>query len=201
MAFGDSVTLGWTSADNPSPPPPYILTTLVREAYPAVLQQLLATRYSTQSITVANEGKGGERAQDALPRASGAFGLHRPEVVLILMGYNDIGTGGGGIEDGIRGINELVKEARFRGARVLLGTLTRPSIGVNRGLDNLTVSRFNDRLRDVARGERITLVDIYQASGNDPNRYNSADGRHPNAAGYRLIAETFAAAIRAEFER
>jgi lysophospholipase L1-like esterase len=46
----------------------------------------------------------------------------------------------------------------------------------------------------------VPLVDVYAAWVHDPNRYNSADGRHPNAAGYRLIAETFFAAIRAEFE-
>jgi lysophospholipase L1-like esterase len=200
MAFGDSITVGWTSAENPTGTPPYILSTFTTEAYPSVLQSLLSARYTTQSITVINEGKGGERAQDALGRASVAFNGQRPEVVLIMMGYNDLAVGDAGIEPGIRAVNDLVKEARFRGARVLLGTLTPPPIGVNRGIGNTTITRFNERLKEVARGELVPLVDVYAAWAHDPNRYNSADGRHPNAAGYRLIAETFFAAIRAEFE-
>lgn len=200
MAFGDSITVGIVSSENPGGTPFYILTPVPAQAYPTVLQQLLAARYSTQSITVQNEGKGGERAQDAGGRAQTAFNGSRPEVVLIMMGYNDLSAGEAGIEDGIRGVNDLVKEARFRGARVLLGTLTPPPIGVNRGIGAGTIARFNQRLRDVARGEVVPLVDVHAAWSHDPNRYNSADGRHPNEAGYRLIAETFFAAIRAEFE-
>ncbi len=200
MAFGDSVTVGWTSAENPNAPPPYILSTLTTESYPSVLQSLLSARYTEQTITVLNEGFGGQRAQDALGRASQTFNANRPQVVLIMMGYNDLGIGEAGIEGGIRGVNDLVKEARFRGARVLLGTLTHPPIGVSRGIANSTISRFNERLKDVARGENLPLVDVYAAWASDPNRYNSADGRHPNALGYRLIAETFMTAIRNEFE-
>lgn len=200
LAFGDSVTLGIVSTENPTGTPFYILTPVPDLAYPAVLQRLLAARYTTQAITVLNDGKGGERAQDALGRASASFNGHRPEVVLIMMGYNDLGIGEAGIEDGIRGVNDLVKEARFRGARVFLATLTRPPIGINRGIGDGAISRFNTRLREVARGENAVLVDVYQATAADPNRYNSADGRHPNEAGYRLIAETFFAAIRAELE-
>jgi acyl-CoA thioesterase-1 len=201
LAFGDSVTVGITSTENPAAPPPYLLTPVPDDAYPAVLQRLLAARYTTQSITVLNEGKGGERAQDALGRASVSFNGHRPEVVVIMMGYNDLAVGDAGIEDGIRGINDLVKEARFRGAsRVFLATLTPPPIGVNRGIGGSTIARFNERLRDVARGENAVLVDVHQAWLPNPNRYNSADGRHPNAAGYRLIAETIFAALRADLE-
>lgn len=200
MAFGDSITVGWTSEENPSGTPPYLLSTLTTDAYPSVLQSLLNARYTEQTVTVANEGKGGERAQDAMSRASAAFNGSRPQVVLIMMGYNDLGVGDAGIEPGVRAVNDLVKEARFRGARVLLATLTPPPIGVNRGIGTSTISRFNERLRDVARGENVPLVDVYAAWAHDPNRYNSADGRHPNKAGYRLIAETFLTAIRAEFE-
>jgi lysophospholipase L1-like esterase len=117
-----------------------------------------------------------------------------------MMGYNDLGVGEAGVEPGARAVNDLVKEARFRGARVLLATLTPPPIGVNRGIGNTTISRFNDRLKAIARGENVPIVDVYAAWASDPNRYNSADGRHPNALGYRLIAETFMTAIRNEFE-
>ena len=59
---------------------------------------------------------------------------------------------------------------------------------------------LNDRLRAMARGENAVLVDLYAAMASQPDLYNSADGRHPNEAGYRKIAETFFAAIQADFE-
>lgn len=199
LAFGDSITVGWTSAENPSPPPFYLLTT-VADPYPSLLQRLLAARYTTQAITVQNEGKGGERAQDGIGRAQTAFNAARPEVVLIMDGYNDLGVGDAGIEPGLAAIGEIAKDARFRGARVFIATLTPPPIGVNRGIGNTTIGRFNEGLRALARGENAVLVDVYQSWLPNPNLYNSADGRHPNAAGFRKIAETFFEAIRAELE-
>ena len=200
LAFGDSVTVGVVATDNPSPPPPYILRDVPNESYPTVLRQMLASRYASQTITVLNEGKGGEKAVDALGRAFVVFNANRPEAALILHGYNDLGAGEAGIDPAIAAVNDMVKDARFRGARVFLGTLTPPPLNVNRGISNTTIVRFNDKLRVMAKGENAVLVDVYQAFAGDPNRYVSDDGRHPNVAGYRKIAEAFFAAIQAEFE-
>lgn len=201
LAFGDSITVGVVSTDNPSPPPPYILTNVPAAAYPEVLRQLLAARYSTQSITMINEGKGGEKAVDSVGRAQSVFNANRPEVALIMDGYNDLSLlGEAGIDPAIAAVNDMVKDARFRGARVFLGTLTPPPVNVNRGIGNSTISRYNEKLKAMAKGENAVLVDVYAAFAVDPNRYNSADGRHPNEAGYRLIAETFFAAIQRELE-
>jgi lysophospholipase L1-like esterase len=201
LAFGDSVTLGVVSADNPSAPPPYILREVPNDAYPTVLRQLLAARYSTQTITVLNEGKGGEKAVDGVGRAQTVFNANRPEVALIMDGYNDLSTlGEAGIDAAVAAVNDMVKDARFRGARVFLATLTPPPVNVNRGISNSVIVRYNEKLRAMAKGENAVLVDVYAAFAPDPNRYNSADGRHPNEAGYRKIAETFLAAIQADLE-
>lgn len=200
LAFGDSVTVGVVAAVNPAGSPPYLLREVPDAAYPRVLQQLLAARYTSQAITVTNEGKGGEKVVDGVGRAQSVINANRPGAVLILDGYNDLGLGEAGIDPAIAAITTIAKDARFRGARVFIGTLTPPPVGVNRGLSNTTITRFNAKLRDVARGENAVLVDVYDAFAGNPNAYNSDDGRHPNEAGYRRIAETFFAAIQRELE-
>lgn len=201
LAFGDSITVGVVATDNPSAPPPYLLRDVPNESYPTVLKQLLAARYSSQTITMINEGKGGEKAVDGVGRAQSVFNANRPEVALIMDGYNDLSTlGEAGIDPAIAAINDMVKDARFRGARVFLATLTPPIPNSNRGIGNVTIVRFNEKLKAMAKGENAVLVDVYAAMASDAGRYNSADGRHPNEAGYRKIAETFFAAIQAELE-
>ena len=200
VAFGDSVTVGIIATENPTRDPFYILRESPAEAYPTVLRQLLAARYATQSITVINAGKGGERATDGAGRIGSVLATHRPDVVLILQGYNDLGLGEAGIAPGLAAMNDIVKTARFRGARVFLATLTPPNRGGTRGLSNTLVTTFNAGLRSIARGENAVLVDLYEAMSDDPGRYNSDDGRHPNAAGYRRMAEVFAEVVRRELE-
>lgn len=201
VAFGDSITVGVVATDNPSPPPPYLLTNVPDQSYPTVLRQLLAARYSTQTITVLNEGLGGQKAVDAVGRAFSTFNATRPEGALILIGYNDLSNGGEqAIDPAIAAISDMVKDARFRGARVFLGTLTPPIPNMNKGIGNITIVRFNEKLKDIARGENAILVDLYAAMAGDAGRYNSADGRHLSIEGYRKVAETFFAAIQAEFE-
>jgi lysophospholipase L1-like esterase len=94
----------------------------------------------------------------------------------------------------------MVKAARFRGVQVLLATLTPPNRQATRGLSERLIQPFNDGLRSIARGEGAALVDLYEAMSDDPNRYNSDDGRHPNEAGYRRMAEVFFTAIRDTLE-
>jgi lysophospholipase L1-like esterase len=200
LAFGDSVTVGIVATENPSRDPFYLLRPVPEAAYPTVLGQLLASRYGTQQTTVVNAGKGGEKAADAVGRASNEIRGNRPDVLLLLDGYNDVGAGDAGIQPGLAGINEIVKIARFQGAQVFIATLTPPNLRATRGLSGALVGAFNQGLRDIARGENAVLVDVYEAMASDPNRYNSDDGRHPNEAGYRKIAETFFEVIQAELE-
>ena len=200
VAFGDSVTEGWVASTNPSGNPPYVLRMVPNESYPTVLRQMLASRYSTQTLTVLNYGKGGEKAVDGVGRAFAAFNHERPDGALILDGYNDLGQGDAGIDPAIAAINDMVKDARFRGARVFIGTLTPPFPNANKGIARSTIDRFNAKLRDMARGENAVLVDVNAYFAVDPNRYNSDDGRHPNEAGYRVIAQAFFDAIQREFE-
>lgn len=201
LAFGDSMTVGTTTTLNPSAPPPYLFQDLTNDSYPAVLTQLLSARYTSQTITVRNEGKGGEKAVDGVGRAQVVINANRPEVVLIMDGYNDLGTSGeAGIDPAIAAITDIAKDARFRGARVFIATLSPPPVAVNRGISNTTIARFNEKLRVAARGEGAVLVDVYAAMEHDPNRYNSDDGRHLNITGYRKVAETFLAAIQADLE-
>lgn len=201
VAFGDSITVGVVATDNPSAPPPYILTDVPNQSYPTVLRQLLAARYSTQTITVLNEGLGGQKAVDAVGRAFSTFNATRPDGALILIGYNDLSNGGEqAIDPAIAAISDMVKDARFRGARVFLATLTPPIPNVNKGIGNITIVRFNEKLKAMARGENAILVDLYAAMAGDAARYNSADGRHLSIEGYRKVAEMFFAAIQAEFE-
>lgn len=201
LAFGDSITVGVISAVNPAGTPPYILTDVPNDAYPIVLQRLLAARYTSQAITVRNEGKGGEKVVDGVGRAQSVINANRPEVVLIMDGYNDLSTGGeAAIDPAIAAISDIAKDARFRGARVFMATLSPPPVAVNRGISNTTIVRFNEKLRVAARGEVAVLVDVYGAMAHDPNRYNSADGRHLSIEGYRKVAETFFAAIQADLE-
>ncbi|MGE3188615.1 MAG: GDSL-type esterase/lipase family protein, partial [Vicinamibacterales bacterium] len=158
LAFGDSVTAGVVATVNPSGDPFFLLQDVPGDSYPAVLARLLAERYPAQAITVSNEGKGGEKAVDGVGRAQGLIAAQRPEVVLLLDGYNDLSTAGeAGIAPAIAAITDIAKDARFRGARVFLATLTPPAPGGNRGIGNQTVVRFNEALREVARGEGAVL--------------------------------------------
>ena len=59
---------------------------------------------------------------------------------------------------------------------------------------------INDRLRQVARGEGAVLVDLFSALLPDVNANVSIDGLHLTPLGYRRVAETVFAAIRADLE-
>ena len=59
---------------------------------------------------------------------------------------------------------------------------------------------INDRLRQVARSEGAVLVDLFSALLPDVNANVSIDGLHLTPLGYRRVAETVFAAIRADLE-
>lgn len=193
MAFGDSLTEGKLSLT---------VTMLIdapAHAYPTKLLAALAERYPDQQIAMINEGAGGERASESLPRFNGALSMHRPEAVLLMHGVNDLNAVGTGItQAAVDALEELVKEAKNRGLTVLVATLPplrEPKAGCPECVDS-----FNSRLRSVAAAKGAVLVDVHAAWG-DGSGLMGADGVHPTEAGYEVIAAAFFEAIRRTIEQ
>ena len=197
MAFGDSVTASQVivpGTDNVE------LISAVAP-YPTVLSQLLVARYVGQPVSVFNAGLPGEKAQFAGPRFGAAFRAANPDAVIVLEGYNDLlyADPVQGIQAAELGVSALAAEARNHGARVFISTLA-PTKPGRRHIPLSVIVSANDRLRVVARGEGASVIDVFSALLPDLDGNIGSDGLHPTEIGYRRIAETVFAAIRADLE-
>jgi lysophospholipase L1-like esterase len=180
-------------------------------AYPLKLQSLLSSRYAAQSITVINEGNGGETA------AAGALDLPRvlnndmPQALLLLEGINDIHSPPTGSPQSsmipvvISSLRTMVQEGKRRGLTVFLATLLPERKGSCRSFD------WNDAIEDVvpadtqirslASSEGVTLIDMYPAFAGSLDTLLGPDGLHPSEAGYQKMADLFYAAITQKLEQ
>jgi len=207
LAFGDSITAGEITSPiagiSAQGFPNFILRLVPSASYPTVLQNLMTARYTAQasSISVINEGLAGERARDASAqsRIAQALATHRPNVLLLMHGYNDI-IDPSVLSSTATAVAVMAAEGRNRGARVFIANLAPSRTTGSNARPSSSVIGFNERLLPVIRGEGATLVDVYSALLPDVNTYIGVDGLHPNEAGYRKIAETFLATIQATLE-
>jgi lysophospholipase L1-like esterase len=206
LAFGDSLTSGEitvpTSATS-SGAPNFTLIVVPTASYPTQLLQLLRARYTDQAtlLEVVNSGKPGEWAQDGALRLPGVLSNVRPEAVMLLEGYNDLGaTGSSGVTAAAAAIERMAKEIRARGARVFLSTLPPPGPGNAKGVPTAQVLSLNDRIRSIAASEGAVLVDAHAGIGTDIARYVGTDGLHLTEAGYQRLADLFFTAIRGNLE-
>jgi acyl-CoA thioesterase-1 len=191
LAFGDSLTEGRIALTAN-------FLAVVPGSYPERLRAQLGARYTEQLFTVPNEGVGGEWAQDGAQRFPGVVRTHSPEVVILLEGANDMGAlGRNGIAGATRALETMAKEARFRGARVILAGL--PPLRPPSPISPL-VSEFNTRVRELARGEGAIYVDLFAAFAGNEAALIGPDGLHPTPAGYQRMADTFVETIRTNFE-
>lgn len=207
LAFGDSVTAGEVTV----PTGALVLgrggasrqVVVPSASYPTVLERTLRGRYSAQAsvISVANYGLPGEKVVDARPRFISALNAVRPEVVLLMGGYNDIPSGADGAASGAANEMRLMAaEARSRGMRVFIATLTPSVPGRFRAISQFLLLDYVQRIRAVAAAEDAVLVDLYQQMLPDAERYIGVDGLHPNEAGYTRMADLFFQAIQNTFE-
>ena len=204
LAFGDSMTHGEVTTPVGSAPGMSPMTVVPTAAFPAQLEARLRARYRSQSgaVAVANEGRSGELAVNALPRLAQLLANTQPQALLLLHGSNDLlDFGAGGVSPASAAMNLLAREGRSRGARVFIALLPPPIAGRQRSVPDGVVRAFNDQLRAIAAGEGALVVDLYAALSGDLGRYIGVDGHHPNEAGYQRIADEFLARISAELER
>lgn len=169
-------------------------------AYPARLQAMLAERYPAQSVSVINEGAGGEQIEasvEALPRILTA---DAPDVLLLQHGINTINAShAAAIPTVVSNLRYMVQVARSRGIPVFVGTLLPERPGGCRAYDYADdkddIIPANVQIRAMVGTEGAVLVDLYQAFNGQTALLIGEDGLHPSAAGYRAIAETYLAAI------
>jgi lysophospholipase L1-like esterase len=163
VAFGDSLTHG-TGANE-------------AESYPAVLASLINRK-------VVRAGVPGETTADGLRRIESVLEEHRPALVVMSLGGNDMlrKVSDSEITLNLRRIIQLI---RGRGASVVLFGVPRPGL----------ITSAPEFYEEIARefnipyeGKIVTDV-LYHPD-------QKSDMIHPNAKGYRRMAEAFAELLK-----
>ncbi len=163
LAFGDSLTYG-TGADG-------------AQSYPAVLATLTGRR-------VVNAGVPGEVSGEGLARLPGLLDEHRPQLLILMHGGNDL-LRKGSPDELTRNLRTMVDTARTRGIAVVLVGVPAPGL-------LLDVPELYPRLAKEYRlpydSETLRAIESDRALKSDPI--------HPNAEGYRRFAQRLATLLR-----
>ncbi len=163
LAFGDSLTYG-TGADG-------------AQSYPAVLAALIGRR-------VVNAGVPGEVSGEGLARLPALLDEHRPQLLILMHGGNDL-LRKGSPEELTRNLRTMVDTARARGIAVVLVGV--PAPGLLLGVPEL-YPRLAQEYKLPYDGETLRAIEGDRALKSDPI--------HPNAEGYRRLAQRLAALLR-----
>jgi acyl-CoA thioesterase-1 len=166
VALGDSLTAGFGVAKD--------------EAWPALIEARL--RAEGYPYRVVNAGVSGDTTAGGLRRVDWVLKA-RPDVVVVALGANDglRAQSVGAIEANLVAIVERLKAS---GARVLLaGMRMPPNYGAEYGRAYASV------FPSVARRTGTPLMPFLLDGVAADRRLNQADGIHPTADGYRVIAD------------
>jgi lysophospholipase L1-like esterase len=186
MAFGDSITAGDGGG--------------VGGGYPSYLQADLRSYWG--AATVIQAGDPGTKSEQGESRLAGELSSHRPAYTLILYGTNDwnIARCRHQFEcPTVDALRSMVLQARGAGSNPVLGTI--PPVNPaytdrNAAERNDWVSRINDLVRGMAESEGVTIAEIHADFMAEPSlRDLFADDKHPNDAGYQVMASSWWDAI------
>jgi lysophospholipase L1-like esterase len=195
LTFGDSLTEGLSTPDLFSYDPG------TSKGYPFKLRELLAARYTTQTIQVHNAGLGGHRAVDDLDRLTNELTDKQPDVTILLEGTNDLATNVS-VTDTIAAMSRLCLEIRNRGSRLLLSTLPPQRPGGPRASAPAEIVPFNQALAALAPTVGATLVDIYPLITTPlADGLLAPDGLHLTEAGNARIAQAYFNTIKSLWEQ
>ncbi|MDH5613269.1 MAG: arylesterase [Gammaproteobacteria bacterium] len=163
LAFGDSLTHG-TGTDRP-------------QAYPARLQEMLAR-------TVINAGIPGEVSATGLARLGNLLKTHRPELLILCHGGNDI-LRHYNLKQTKENLQQMIDLAKASNTQVVL-------IGVPQFGIFLSSAPFYEEL---AHSNQLPLENNVLSDILGNNRLKS-DQIHPNAEGYEIFAKSITALLQ-----
>ena len=147
------------------------------ESYPAQLEKLIGRR-------VVRAGVPGEDTAQALARLPAALDEHAPRLLLLCIGGNDF-LRRLGAQQAERNVREMVKLARGRGIAVLLIGTPEPGFSVSPPAFYAGIAReYRLPYEEGIIGQVLKDRDL------------KADPIHPNARGYKVIAEKLAEQLK-----
>jgi lysophospholipase L1-like esterase len=191
VAMGDSTTAGTPGFSSPREHPP-------NGAGDETSQYAYWLMQAHPDWVVVNQGINGQRSDQIRARFDADVVARHPVVVVIIAGVNDVYQGRS-VEQVEAELAAMYTQAREAGIRVVAGSII-PY--------NTATAEQNARMHAInawiASQPNVRFVDTraaVSAAGRADALATSPDGLHPDAAGYRKMAEAIAPAIEALLSR
>jgi len=189
VAMGDSTTAGTPAFKSPREAPP-------KGSGDETSQYAHWLMKAHPGWEVINQGINAQRSDAIAARFEEDVVAKKPAVVVIIAGVNDVyqGRDAQHVKDQLAG---MYTRARTAGIRVVAGTI----IPYNTATpdQNARMKDINDWIRSQERADPgVVFVDTraaVSAPDNPDKLASSPDGLHPDAAGYRRMADAIAPAI------
>jgi lysophospholipase L1-like esterase len=124
-------------------------------------------------------------------------------VLLLMEGANDLNGVTPSANATTNAMEDMVRDAHFRGVFVMLATLPpqRPGVGTKTTTPDL-LARYNSNLRAMVTKKGAELgVQLVDVNVLLPVSLIGQDGLHPTEAGYDKLAEIFLDAIKQKYEK
>jgi acyl-CoA thioesterase-1 len=166
VALGDSLTEG--------------LGVNSSQAYPALLEERL--RKDGYSFQVINAGISGETSSGALSRIDWIIS-RRPDIVIVCTGAND-GMRGIRTEVLRKNIQAIVRKLKQENIVVVLAGMR-----IFDSMGETYAGSFQRVFETVAEEENVIFMPFFLEGVATRKSMNLPDGIHPNAQGYRVIAQ------------
>jgi lysophospholipase L1-like esterase len=188
VAMGDSTTAGTPAFKSPREAPP-------RGDGDATSQYAYWLIKAHPDWDVVNQGINGERSDEIAARFEEDVIAKKPAIAVVIAGVNDIyqGRPAQHVKDQLAA---MYARARVTGIAVVAGTII-PFNGATAD-QNACMHEVNAWIRAQADAGLVTFADTraaVAAPGNPDLLVSSPDGLHPDADGYRRMADAIAPAI------
>jgi lysophospholipase L1-like esterase len=195
VAMGDSTTAGTPAFKSPREAPP-------NGAGDETSQYAYWLMKAHPNWDVINQGINGQRSDQIRARFETDVVSQKPAVVVIIAGVNDVYQGRS-VDHVKNGLGAMYERAAETGIRVVAGSIIPYNTATPE--QNARMHEINDWIAAQAQsGDAIRFVDTraaVAAPGRPDLLVSSPDGLHPDAVGYRKMAEAIAPAIAAVLSR
>lgn len=212
VCLGDSVTMGATSYD----------TFDYDNVYHNQLKRLLEKQYSQTVFSVINAGVAGETAADGLVRVERDIIAHKPDLVIVGFGLNDVRQGLAGVKPFGENLAQIISEIKTRSDADVIVLTPNHMAGKNnpnihqsqehilpdlmRLQNERVLQEYSREIVKLAEEYGVCCVDVYaiwdklKRDGLDTDMFLANGLNHPNACGHKIPAHEIMKLICPEFE-